>query len=114
MNSKANALEYLKTLCYCMDRGKLSSTLYCVVKRSLIRTETIPLFFSRAFDIHNILLSKGWPSNYISGNQEQTKRLEAINYLKSMKIRVLISTDLVSLKGKMNENTMNSSSDNFT
>ncbi len=42
------------------------------------------------------LRKHGWPSEYISGSQEQESRLKAISSLKDFQLRVLVSTDLVS------------------
>ncbi|XP_071784102.1 uncharacterized protein [Asterias amurensis] len=49
---------------------------------------------SRAQNLSDILCENGWPSTCISGNQDQTHRLNAMSMLKTFQCRVLISTDL--------------------
>ncbi|XP_017768920.1 PREDICTED: probable ATP-dependent RNA helicase DDX20 [Nicrophorus vespilloides] len=51
-------------------------------------------FQSRAESISNTLNRSGWGSTYISAAQSQNERLEAIQSLKDMKCRILLSTDL--------------------
>ncbi|KAJ8047400.1 putative ATP-dependent RNA helicase DDX20 [Holothuria leucospilota] len=53
-------------------------------------------FQSRAHNLCELLLEKGWPATYISGNQEQVDRMKAMAELKAYKCRILISTDLTS------------------
>ncbi|XP_008570231.1 PREDICTED: probable ATP-dependent RNA helicase DDX20 [Galeopterus variegatus] len=51
---------------------------------------------SRAQHLADILSSKGFPSECISGNMNQNQRLDAMAKLKQFHCRVLISTDLTS------------------
>ncbi|KAI4549174.1 hypothetical protein MG293_001504 [Ovis ammon polii] len=51
---------------------------------------------SRAQHLADILSSKGFPAEYISGNMNQNQRLDAMAKLKQFHCRVLISTDLTS------------------
>ncbi|XP_070252587.1 probable ATP-dependent RNA helicase DDX20 [Myotis yumanensis] len=51
---------------------------------------------SRAQHLADILTSKGFPSECISGNMNQNQRLDAMAKLKQFHCRVLISTDLTS------------------
>ena len=44
------------------------------------------------------LNDNGWPAIFISGNIEQSQRNKAIMDLKHFKCRILVSTDLVSIK----------------
>ncbi|XP_078676643.1 uncharacterized protein LOC144913680 [Branchiostoma floridae x Branchiostoma belcheri] len=48
----------------------------------------------RAQRLSEDLNSKGWPTAYISGSQEQTQRLNAMSQLRNFQCRVLVSTDL--------------------
>ncbi|XP_072180102.1 uncharacterized protein [Diadema setosum] len=48
----------------------------------------------RAQNLCDILCDLGWPSECISGNQEQAQRLSAMAKLKRFQCRILISTDL--------------------
>lgn len=50
----------------------------------------------RAQSLCDKLISKGWPSACIAGNQEQQLRLKTLSQLKNFECRVLITTDLVS------------------
>ncbi|XP_070559652.1 uncharacterized protein [Ptychodera flava] len=49
---------------------------------------------TRAQNLSDYLCSKGWPSTYIAGSQDQSQRLQAMSMLKKFQCRVLISTDL--------------------
>nr|XP_012137832.1 PREDICTED: probable ATP-dependent RNA helicase ddx10 isoform X1 [Megachile rotundata] len=49
---------------------------------------------SRAQSVCNKIISMGFSATYIAGNQDMTKRLDAINKLKSFKCRIMITTDL--------------------
>lgn len=51
---------------------------------------------SRAQHLADVLSSKGFPAECISGNMNQSQRLDAIAKLKQFHCRVLISTDLTS------------------
>ncbi|XP_063153501.1 probable ATP-dependent RNA helicase DDX20 isoform X2 [Candoia aspera] len=51
---------------------------------------------SRAQHLADILASKGFPAEYISGSMNQNQRLDAMAKLKQFHCRVLISTDLTS------------------
>ncbi|KAM9241539.1 putative ATP-dependent RNA helicase DDX20 [Dugong dugon] len=51
---------------------------------------------SRAQHLADILSSKGFPAECISGNMNQNQRLDAVAKLKQFHCRVLISTDLTS------------------
>ncbi|NXI79083.1 DDX20 helicase, partial [Rhipidura dahli] len=51
---------------------------------------------SRAQHLAEILTSRGFPAEYISGNMNQNQRLDAMAKLKQFHCRVLISTDLTS------------------
>ncbi|XP_035871081.1 probable ATP-dependent RNA helicase DDX20 isoform X1 [Phyllostomus discolor] len=51
---------------------------------------------SRAKHLADILSSKGFPAECISGNMDQNQRLDAMAKLKQFHCRVLISTDLTS------------------
>lgn len=51
---------------------------------------------SRAQHLADILSSKGFPAECISGNMNQSQRLDAMAKLKQFHCRVLISTDLTS------------------
>eukprot|EP00058_Branchiostoma_floridae_P009040 XP_002594528.1 hypothetical protein BRAFLDRAFT_87751 [Branchiostoma floridae] len=48
----------------------------------------------RAQSLCKDLNSKGWPTAYIAGSQEQTERLNAMSQLRNFQCRVLVSTDL--------------------
>ncbi|CAH1266011.1 DDX20 [Branchiostoma lanceolatum] len=48
----------------------------------------------RAQSLCEDLNSKGWPTAYIAGSQEQTQRLNAMSQLRNFQCRVLVSTDL--------------------
>eukprot|EP00057_Strongylocentrotus_purpuratus_P033997 XP_793570.2 PREDICTED: uncharacterized protein LOC588813 [Strongylocentrotus purpuratus] len=49
---------------------------------------------TRAQNLCDILCDSGWPSECISGAQEQSQRLSAMAKLKKFQCRILISTDL--------------------
>ncbi|XP_013190693.1 probable ATP-dependent RNA helicase DDX20 isoform X3 [Amyelois transitella] len=49
---------------------------------------------ARVSEIHKLLLRANWPAEQLSGNQEQTDRLEALKTLQQYKCRILIATDL--------------------
>ncbi|XP_076245512.1 uncharacterized protein LOC143186030 [Calliopsis andreniformis] len=49
---------------------------------------------TRAQSVCNKVNSMGFTATYIAGNQDMTKRLEAINKLKSFKCRIMLTTDL--------------------
>lgn len=49
---------------------------------------------TRAQNLCDILCDRGWPSECISGSQEQAQRLSAMAKLKKFQCRILISTDL--------------------
>lgn len=49
---------------------------------------------TRAESLSNNLVQEGWPSTYISGNQDQTTRLQTVEDLRQFKCRILSSTDL--------------------
>ncbi|XP_034196215.2 uncharacterized protein LOC117611893 isoform X1 [Osmia lignaria lignaria] len=49
---------------------------------------------SRAQSVCNKINSMGFSATYIAGNQDMTKRLDAINKLKTFKCRIMITTDL--------------------
>lgn len=48
----------------------------------------------RVTELYKLLLKDNWPAEQLYGNQEQTKRLDAIKTLKEFKCRILIATDL--------------------
>jgi len=50
----------------------------------------------RAASLSSVLNSKGWPAAFISGSLDQNDRVSAMEKLKALKCRVLISTDLTS------------------
>ena len=56
----------------------------------------IVFYHSRAESLSDVLNAKGWPATFIGGMLDQTDRLAAMEKLRAMKCRVLISTDLVS------------------
>lgn len=49
---------------------------------------------TRAESLSNNLNQKGWPSRFITGQQDQFTRLQAIDDLRQFKCRILSSTDL--------------------
>ncbi|XP_064633186.1 uncharacterized protein LOC135491331 isoform X2 [Lineus longissimus] len=49
-----------------------------------------------AENLSDLLNSKGWPSAFIAGSQDQKLRMKAMEKLKKYECRVLISTDLTS------------------
>ncbi|KYN05567.1 putative ATP-dependent RNA helicase DDX20 [Cyphomyrmex costatus] len=49
---------------------------------------------SRAQSISNKINSLGFSSSYIAGNQDMTKRLEAIENLRNLECRIMLTTDL--------------------
>ncbi|XP_031846731.1 uncharacterized protein LOC116433117 [Nomia melanderi] len=59
-------------------------------KQSLVFTN----YQSRAQSVCNKITSMGFTATYIAGNQDMTKRLEAINKLKTFKCRIMLTTDL--------------------
>uniref|UniRef100_T1JLZ3 RNA helicase n=1 Tax=Strigamia maritima TaxID=126957 RepID=T1JLZ3_STRMM len=51
---------------------------------------------ARAQLLCDLLTSKGWPTMYISGSQDQQQRMHVMSTLHNFKCRILISTDLTS------------------
>ncbi|KYM93324.1 putative ATP-dependent RNA helicase DDX20 [Atta colombica] len=49
---------------------------------------------SRAQSVSNKINSLGFSSSYITGNQDMTKRLEAIENLRNLEYRIMLTTDL--------------------
>ncbi|XP_071628546.1 uncharacterized protein [Temnothorax longispinosus] len=49
---------------------------------------------SRAQSVSNKINSLGFSSSYIAGNQDMTKRLEAIENLRNLECRIMLTTDL--------------------
>jgi ATP-dependent RNA helicase DDX20 len=66
-----NKLEFHQCLIFCNDRA-------------------------RGQQLADKLTSQGWPAAFISGDQDQTQRLQAMAQLKSFELRILVSTDLTS------------------
>lgn len=52
------------------------------------------LYYYRAQSVSNKINSLGFTSSYITGNQDMTKRLEAIENLRNLECRIMLTTDL--------------------
>eukprot|EP01132_Coremiostelium_polycephalum_P005819 gene5819-7243_t len=95
-NSSSTTTTNSNTMAYKIFQNKVSSLKLVLQQMSFYQAIIFCNNRIRAEELLRLLNREGWPSSYISGSQSQSVRLQTMSALKQFKLRILISTDLIS------------------
>ncbi|EGG22524.1 putative RNA helicase [Cavenderia fasciculata] len=95
-NNTSSTSIPISTIEYHTFRAKVNSLLILLEQVSFYQAVVFCNNRVRAEELCKLLCKEGWPTRYIAGSMEQIERMAVMKELQAFKLRILVSTDLIS------------------